>query len=197
MVLRKSKHSSKEAGEFYIRDESSGWWDRGRAPRLLSTPPLKSNPVSQGTWGSCIWSPLCPPEFSATELTQAHPEGPMVWRRMGFNEKVMKTKTQCSDAPWKQSGGRPESWLGGGAQSTTSQGQPGVGAVGENQQGMENTEPAGILCMQGSLLVCCCCCLAWESLEAACGYFSPFLFSLGNPGNPHSFHTLRSLTLLY
>lgn len=81
----------------------------------------------------------------------------MVWRRMGFNEKVMNTKTQCSDAPWEQSAGSQESWLGRDAQSTTSQGQPGVGAVGGNQKGTENTESAGILWMQVSFLGCCCC----------------------------------------
>ena len=71
---------------------------------------------------------------------------------MDFNEKVMKTKTQCSDAPWKQSAGSLESWLGGGAQSTTSQGQPGVGAGCGNQQGTENTEPAEIFWVQVSFL---------------------------------------------
>lgn len=67
---------------------------------------------------------------------------------MDFNEKVMKTKTQFSDAPWGQSAGSHESWLGGGAQRTTYQGQSGVGALCGNQQGTENTEPAGILWMQ-------------------------------------------------
>lgn len=79
-------------------------------------------------------------------------------------------------------------------QGTTSQGQPGLGAVCGNQQGTENTEPVGILWMQVSLLGAA---VAALHERVTWGHLQLLLSFLIFSGNPLPFHTLRYMTLFF